>query len=155
MKLIKKTCLIGFLLATFVCVGFVLAADVIQTQESDSWDDIEVDLTKLSIRDDVLTLRFKFRNIGSEGQSLQFNYGQCYIVDEANQKKYFLLKDSDGAFLGGPKDKDWEGGRFGTVIYGGKSKGCWMKFPVPADDPQFISISIPGVFPFEGVELKQ
>jgi hypothetical protein len=138
----------------FLVFGFLAAAEVIQTQESDSWDGIELDLTSLKVRDNILTLRFKFRNTGDQGQIVQFHYKDCYIVDEKNQKKYFLLKDTDGQFIGGPKDKEWEGGRFRFDIGPGKTKGMWMKFPEPTDNPESISIFIPGVFPFEEIPLK-
>ena len=76
-------------------------------------------------------------------------------MDETNQKKYFVLKDSDGQFIGGSKDKEWEGGRFSARIGHSKSKSAWMKFPEPTDNPETITISIPGVFPFEEVELTK
>jgi len=135
-------------------LGLTAAADVIQTQESDSWDGMEADLVGVSVRNDILTLKFKFRNTGGDLQDVQFLYKDCYIVDDSNQKKYFMLKDSEGQFLGGPKDKEWEGGRFGHRIAEGGTKGCWMKFPVPADGPDTISVSIPGFFPFEEVSLQ-
>jgi len=131
----------------------LFAAEVIQTQESDTWDGMEADLVKISIGNDILTLRFKFRNGAESAHNVSFMYKDCYIVDETNQKKYFALKDSEGQFIGGPKDKEWEGGRFGMRISADGSKGCWMKFPVPADNPESISISIPGFFPFEEVKL--
>lgn len=130
------------------------AADVIQTQDSDSWDGIVADLTQINVRNDVLTLRFKIRNTGSDSPRIEFLYRDCYIVDESNQKKYFLLKDSEGQFIGGPKDKDWEGGRFSYIVEADGSKGLWIKCPVPVDNPDTISISIPGFFPFEEVSLK-
>lgn len=146
----------GFVLGSVLLVLFgtlaLFAAQVIQTQESDSWEGMEADLVKVSDSNDILTLRFKFRNTAGSDHNVSFMYKDCYIVDETNQKKYFALKDSEGQFIGGPKDKDWEGGRFGMRINPGESKGCWMKFPVPADHPESISITIPGFFPFEDVK---
>jgi len=153
MKSILKIFLIFGAALLIAGISWTAAAEVIQTQESDSWDGVEGDLIRVSVRNDILTLRFKFRNSGSDSADIQFLYKDCYIVDETNQKKYFMLKDSEGQFLGGPKDKDWDGGRFGFRIFGGSSKGCWMKFPVPADNPETISITIPGFFPFEEVGL--
>ncbi|MCG2816640.1 MAG: hypothetical protein L6425_11980 [Candidatus Aminicenantes bacterium] len=151
MKNIRKLTMSIMILAAAVVLT---AADVIQTQDSDTWDGVAADLTQISLRNDVLTLRFKIRNTGSESPRIEFLYRDCYIVDESNQKKYFLLKDSEGQFIGGPKDKDWEGGRFSYIVEADGSKGLWMKFPVPADNPDSISISVPGFFPFEEVSLQ-
>lgn len=134
--------------------GLLFAADVIQTQESDIWEGVEADLTKISVRDDILTLRFKIRNTGSSGKRLEFYYKDCYIVDTTNQKKYFPLKDSEGQFIAGPKEKEWEGGRFKIEIDPGSSAGFWVKFPVPPENPETIDIFTPGFFPFEAVSLK-
>ena len=152
----------SFLCLLFVCmitvltagIGSAAAADVIQTQESDVLGGFEADLTRVSIRDDILTFRFKIRNSGSESQVVEFYFKDCYIVDASSQKKYFPLKDSEGQFIAGPKEKDWEGGRYHVRVDGGSSAGFWMKFPVPADNPGSVDISVPGFFPFEEIELE-
>jgi hypothetical protein len=138
-----------------VLAALVFPAEVIQTQESDKWDNIELDLFGLKIRNDIITLKFKIRNTGQQIQDVQFYYKDCYIMDETNQKKYFLLKDSDGQFIGGPKDKAWSGGRFSYRIDPGKSKSLWMKFPQPTDNPKTITIVIPGVMPFEEIGISK
>jgi len=153
MKLRMKHSVFSLALVLLAGALVLFAAEVIQTQESDTWDGVEADLVKISVSNDILTLRFKFRNTAGSDHNVGFLYKDCYIVDETNQKKYFVLKDSEGQFIGGPKDKDWEGGRYGMRIYSEESKGCWMKFPVPADNPETISITIPGFFPFEEVKI--
>jgi hypothetical protein len=137
-----------------VGAGYLIAAEVIQTQESEVLEGVEADLTRLSIRNDVLTLRFKIRNSFSKTRTVEFYFKDCYIIDAANQKKYFPLKDSEGQFVGGPKEKEWEGGRFRVSIDSGSSAGFWMKFPVPADEADTLDISIPGFFPYEEISLK-
>jgi len=144
----------SILILTAAVVFIAAAADVIQTQDSDTWDGIAADLTQLSIKNDVLTLRFKIRNEGSDSPRIEFLFRDCYIVDESNQKKYFLLKDAEGQYIAGPKEKEWDGGRFSYIVEPEKTKGLWMKLPVPTDNPDTISISIPGFFPFEEVSLK-
>ena len=150
-KIIKPT----FLILLFLLMGFIINAAVIQTQESDKWDNIELDLFGLKIRNNIITLKFKIRNTGQDIRDVQFHYKDCYMIDESNQKKYFLLKDSDGQFIGGPKDKAWNGGRFSYRIDPGKSKSLWMKFPQPTDNPKTITIVVPGVMPFEEVDISQ
>jgi hypothetical protein len=134
--------------------GLLVATDVIQTQESNIWEGIEADLIKINVRNDILTLRFKIRNTDSTSHTVEFYFKDCYIVDPANQKKYFPLKDSEGQFIGGPKEKEWEGGRFYISIDAGSSAGFWVKFPVPTNNPETIDISTPGFFPFEEVSLN-
>lgn len=143
-----------FLCLMLLPLSTIMAQKVIQTQESDMWDGVAVDLTSLKVSNNIVTVKFKLRNTGAEKQSVRILYKDCYIVDEANQKKYYALKDSDGLFIAGPKDSDNDGGRFWFDIFPKKSKGMWIKFPEPTDNPDTITISLPGVPPFEEVKLK-
>lgn len=147
--------LFSVLLVLFVSAVFIYAAEVLQTQDADLWDGIEVDLTKMTVKNNVVTVKLKFRNTGTENHSVRIEYKSCYIMDEANQKKYFVLKDSDGVYIAGPQHDQSAGGRFWFEIKAGKSKNMWLKFPEPTDNPETISISIPGVSPFDEVELKK
>jgi len=149
-----KSALSVFFGIAALLLGFLTAADVIQTQESDIWGGVEADLTKISTRNDILTLRFKIRNTGNDSQRVEFYFKDCYIIDPTNQKKYFPLKDSEGQYIAGPKEKDWEGGRYKFRIDSGSSSGFWVKFPVPTENPEEIDIHIPGFFPFEEVPLN-
>ncbi|OGL48856.1 MAG: hypothetical protein A2161_11195 [Candidatus Schekmanbacteria bacterium RBG_13_48_7] len=140
-----------------VCLFAVLvyAGEVIQTQESDSWEGIQCDLTSVKVKDDIITLKFKLRNAGKEKQSVKIMFKECYIMDQKNQKKYFVLKDSDGMYIGGPNYDNNDGGRFWFDILPEKSNGIWMKFPVPVDATEEIAVSIPGMPPFEDVKLEK
>ncbi len=144
-----------FILILLVPGTILLAQKAIQTQESDLWDGIEVDLTKVSIKNSVITVKLKFRNQGIDKHSVRIEFASCYIMDEANQKKYYVLKDTDGIYIAGPQHDQDKGGRFWFTINPGKSKGLWLKFPEPTDNPETISISIPGVPPFDEVEIKK
>jgi hypothetical protein len=132
-----------------------ITSDVIQKQDSDVMDGMEAALVSLKIKNNIITMRFKAANLGEKGMNMQFYYKDCYIMDEENQKKYFLLKDADGQFIAGPKDKEWEGGRFSFWIDPGKSKRLWLKFPLPADQTKHITVVIPGFMPFEEIELSR
>ncbi len=153
-RTIKKQ-LFSVLLVLFVSTAFIHAGEVLQTQEADVWDGIEVDLTKMTIKNNIVTVKFKFRNTGADNQTVRFGYRDCYIMDETNQKKYFVLKDSDGIYIAGPQHDQSGGGRFWFEVKAGKSKNMWMKLPEPTDNPETISISIPGVSPFDEVEIKK
>jgi hypothetical protein len=139
----------------FVSAVFLFSGDVIQTQEADQWDDIEVDLNKITVKNNVVTVKFKFRNTGTEKQEITIRYKNCYIMDEANQKKYFVLKDSDEIYIAGPQYSQQYGGLFWFTIQPKKSKNMWLKFPEPTVIPKTIIISIPGIGLFEDVEIKK
>ncbi|MFQ6082730.1 MAG: hypothetical protein ACE5WD_05150 [Candidatus Aminicenantia bacterium] len=150
----KKT-LILLMTIVFIATGVIFAGKVIQTQESDTWDGLEIDLISLKIKNNVLTLKFKIRNNSSEALEPGISYQACYIMDETNQKKYYPLKDSDGNYIAGPVKYGWDGGYFQFKIKPGKSIGMWIKFPEPTDNPETITIHIPGFFPFEEVKLSK
>jgi hypothetical protein len=149
---LKKACFVLVVVIIFAA-GLIFAVEVIQTQESSLWGGVEVDLLSVQVRNNILTVKLKFRNEEEDSQKVSAYYESCYIMDETNQKKYFVLKDSDGQYIAGPKEGDHKGGYFEFKIEPSKSKGIWMKFPAPESSPETISLSIPGVFPFEEVEL--
>ena len=142
------------LMVVLFSITLLYAGDVIQTQESDTWDGVEIDLTSLKVKNKVISVKFKIRNTGSDTQSVRIDYRDCYIMDEKNQKKYYVLKDSDNNYIAGPNYDHANGGRFWYDIKPEKSKGMWMKFPEPKDETEEISISIPGMPPFEEVAIK-
>ena len=100
-------------------------------------------------------MRFKLRNAGSEKQLGDIYLDSCYIMDEVNLKKHYPLKDADGIYIAGPMFDKYRGGRFHFDLQPGKSRGVWIKFPEPTDNPETITISIPGVYPFEEIELNK
>jgi hypothetical protein len=136
----------------FVSTAVLFGGDVIQTQEAHAWDGIEVDITKITFKNNILTIKLKFRNTGTERKWVTIFYKDCYIMDEVNQKKYYLLKGSDGIYIAGPQISD---SIFAYHISPNKSKNVWLKFPEPTDNPKSIIISIPGVELFEEVEIKK
>jgi hypothetical protein len=140
--------------ATLILVGAAFAQEVLQAQSHNTLDGVEVSLLKVDVRNNIVTLRFSVKNTGSSKQTWQFNYENCYIVDETNQKKYFPLKDSDGLYIAGPFYDNNNGGRFWFDLQPNGTKGIWIKFPEPTDAPETISVFLPGVSPFEEVSLK-
>lgn len=154
MKDLKKV-FFTFLFFSLLSSPGLLAGKVIQSQDSTKWDGIQVNLTYLRIKNDILTFRFKYKNIGPNSEELYFVFRDFYIIDESNQKKFYALKDSDNNYLGGPMSSHYKGGVFEYDIEPGSSKGLWIKFPVPPDHPETITINVPGMFPFEDVVLPK
>ena len=150
-----KKKVVGITLCTVLLAVILMAAEVIQTQESDKWDGLEANLTSLTIKNNILTIKLKIHNTSDAKQEPGIYFQDCYIMDETNQKKYFALKDTDGKYIAGPVRYNRSGGYFQEAIQPSKSKGVWMKFPEPADKPESVTIYIPGFFPFEEVALSK
>ncbi len=156
MRNLAKTTIFPLIFTFMVFSGTgLLAAEVIQTQEAETWDGIEVDLTSLKVKNNIVTVKFKIKNTGSEKQNVRIEYRHCYLMDETNQKKYYILKDSDGLFIAGPNRDRGDGGRFWFAISPGKTKSMWMKFPAPVDSPETVTIALHNVIPFEDVKLPE
>jgi len=150
----KKT-LLSLSLGLLVSIGLLFCQQAIQTQSHNTEEGIEVDLTSLDIQNNVVTVKFKLRNTGTQKQDVVIYFKDSYIMDEINQKKYYGLKDTDGLYIAGPASDSNSGGRFWYSIQPGKSMGLWIKFPQPADNPASITVSLPGVSPFENVKLAK
>ncbi len=135
--------------------GLFFGQQVIQTQSHNTAEGVEVDLTSLEIQNNIVTVKFRLRNTAAQKQNVIIYFKDSYIMDEVNQKKYYGLKDTDGLYIAGPASDDNSGGRFWYNIEPGKSMGLWIKFPQPTDSPASITISLPGVSPFENVKLAK
>jgi len=68
------------------------------------------------------------------------------LVDEANKKKYFVVRDSDGKCVCSRGLKD---------IGAGETINVWARFPAPPDDVQKISIVIPHFSPLDDVPISR
>ena len=119
----------------------------IQTQETEMAG-IVAELTEAKRKDGVLTIKVNFRNTGNDATRVYIDtqhgkYEQIYVT--ADTKKYFVLKDSEGAPLA-PK-----------YIEGNPKKGekvlWWAKYPAPPAEVKKINLIIPSVLPFEDVPI--
>lgn len=145
---------IVFYLVFILVLGFgTLCAAVIQTQVSNNNENIVAELTALTLQNNIITVRIKIINKSDASNKFDFYFKDCYIIDEANQKKYYILNDSEGRCIGGPFSSDGDGGRFEFWIKSQNMMNMWAKFPMPTDNPESISISIPGFMPFEVIKL--
>jgi len=60
-----------------------------------SLDSVEVDLTSLKVKNNIVTVKFKVRNEGDEKQTVRVDYKECYIMDEEN---HIIAVIGDGSF---------------------------------------------------------
>jgi hypothetical protein len=135
------------------------AAVVIATADGEKAG-TRVDITELKrSSDNTLTLRFAMVNDGTEPISFNYNYGDpdhsvkdfnsiggVTLVDGANKKKYFVVRDTENTCLCSHGLKDIPA----------KSRGnLWAKFPAPPDNVQKISIVIPHFGPIDDVPISR
>jgi len=129
-------------------------ADVLQSQPS-SDGFFEVSLNSVKIRGEVLTVRMTLKNISGKSVKLQLYYQSVYYTDIQNKKKYFALKDSEGKYIAGPKDRNSEGGKIERYLKAEQQTIMWIKFPAPPVTTKTVDIIIPDVLPFEEVQIKR
>ena len=134
-----------------VTAGLVLqAADPIQTQMS-SDTNFEVDLMRLTVNDDVLTVVIMVRNTSGAQALFRVRISGIYYLETGAGKKYHVLKDSKDVWIAEPHGRDG----LSTYIKANGRQLYWMKFPAPPPSAKKISIVIPIVLPFENVPLPQ
>ena len=153
MKRIFSTIIMALVIGTmFSLPGY--AQEAIQTQPS-SDGNFEASLIGAKVRREVLTIKIKVKNITTKNKKLEFSYKSAYYTDIKNKKKYFALKDSEGKYIAGPQDRDSYGGQISRYLNSGTQTIIWIKFPAPPETADTIDIIIPGILPFEEIEIKK
>jgi hypothetical protein len=103
-------------------------------------------------KDGVLSIKLRLRNTGSAVQRVEIissrNY-ETYYLSAAN-KKYFILKDSDGTYL--TPTADGFGG-LAADIGGGGQYTWWAKFPAPPAEVKAVTLYTPIAPPLEDIPL--
>lgn len=126
----------------------IQAAAPIQIQETEI-SGVTAELTECKRAEGVLTVKVRFKNTSDEKVwfSIDTHHGDYdgfYVTAES--KKYFVLKDSDGAPLA-PKylgNKDLNKNEI--ILW-------WAKFPAPPASVKKINLIIPRVPPFDDVPI--
>jgi hypothetical protein len=123
-------------------------AGVIQTQETNS-QGVVADLTECKRKDGVLTVKLGFRN--TSGGTVTFytsrldDYDKVYVA--ADNKKYFILRDSEKEPLSGKTDGN-------VSLNPGQSWHWWAKFPAPPATVKSINLLTPVASPFDDVPIS-
>ena len=104
----------------------------------------------------VLKLRFSFANTSNSGEYIEFGnaFAQedadtgtvagVYLTDALRQKKYFVLRESDGKALCS---------RGITRIGPGESLELWANFPAPPQNSLLVTVHVPMVPPIGEVPI--
>jgi hypothetical protein len=153
------TFLIVFLVLPLVLLRSVCSAQtaaaptgVIQTQETNS-EGVVGELIECRRSEGVLTIKVKFRNNSDKSVSLTFVHWGAAGVDlpkfyvTAGNKKYFTLKDSDGAVLSS------NGADNDASIAPGRTYLWWGKYPAPPAEVKKINFMMPVTAPFEDIPI--
>jgi hypothetical protein len=124
------------------------AGAVIQTQEVNGAAGLVAELTEATREDGVLTVKLRLRNGGTADVNKSFETGhgryELFYVTAENQK-YFILKDSEGAPLA-PVYLEAQLGPGATTTW-------WGKFPAPPAGVAEFDFVMPDVPPFENVPI--
>jgi hypothetical protein len=132
---------------TTASTGTVASATVLQVQEVNE-PGMLAELTEVTRKDGVLTVKIRFRNTGTDVLHHAFEtghgaYDRFYVT--AGTQKYFVLKDTEGEPLA-PKYLD-------VNLDPGATSTWWAKFPAPPASETTIDLVIPDAPPFEDVPI--
>ena len=121
-----------------------------------SWDGVTVHVMRLVRKHGILTLKIAAVNSGTAPQRIIFDFtgdNACYLVDEENGTKYFVLTDKGGTPLA--SGNEWVRGGHGIMrdVAPGKTLRVWMKFPAPPPEVKSISIFLNETEPIEDVPI--
>lgn len=114
---------------------------------------ITVAIQELKRSSNTLTLKIAIINQSKNDFAFGYNFGEgnefgsiggIHLIDAANKKKYFVVRDTDGACACS---------RGITNIFVGSQSVLWAKFPAPPDDVQKITVEIPHFPPLEDVPV--
>jgi hypothetical protein len=107
------------------------------------------------------TLTLRFAMINDSDKKLDFGYnfveesnhikdfnsvGGIHLIDPVGKKKYFVIRDTEGACVCSRNLKD---------INPGSRANLYAKFPAPPEGVQKITIEIPHFIPMEDVPISQ
>ena len=113
---------------------------------------VVADVTECQRKDGVLSVKVLFRNTGTEKKSLDLiearGYEKYYVT--AANKKYFILKDSEGTYL------TPQASGFGNLSVGLEAGGrytWWAKYPAPPTEVKAVTLYTPVAAPLEDIAV--
>jgi len=114
---------------------------------------ITATIQELKRSSNTLTLKFVMANKSNQSFATYYNFFETqahsvdgiHLIDPVGKKKYFVVRDSDGACVCS---------REVQAIAPGAQSVLWAKFPAPPEDVQKITVEIPHFPPFEDVPVS-
>jgi hypothetical protein len=128
-------------------------AGVIQTQETNQAG-LMGELTECRRSEGVLTIKVRFRNTSTKPSHLRLTNWNAAGDNEkfyvtAGNKKYFMLKDSEGTYLSSNSASNG----VEVNLEPGQTFLWWAKYPAPSADVKKINFMMPVTPPFEGIPI--
>jgi hypothetical protein len=130
------------------------SADVIQSQDMNT-SGVVGEVIQCRRAEGVLSIRVRFRNNSNKE-------ARVYVVDNsefekvyatAANKKYFILKDSEGNYLTPAPDYNCGGRGVCAKLAPGDTYTWWAKFPAPGTDVKKLNLMTPAGPPFEDIPI--
>jgi hypothetical protein len=107
---------------------------------------------------DSVTVKWRYRNatnasikLSKGGSAWRDSYqltADAFFIDPVNKKKYLVITDDQRLPLSS-KHGDWQG----VSLEPGQTLNAWAKLPAPPADVETITVTLPGVAPFERVPV--
>src|SRR5205823_5305832 len=97
----------------------------------------------------TLTVRWQYRNKGTRTVSVGTGRDvaeKSYLVDQANKKKYLVVRDAENVPVSASHHAD---------VRAGSTLGTWAKFPAPPDTVEKISVIVAHAPPFDDVPIAK
>ena len=111
------------------------------------------ELTKVATVGQIMTVQF---NVQPQAGGTIFISGlpidDVAVIDDATLQRYGVLKDDSGRPLASPLQSEGKTLRLDSSK-SGQSVVVWLKFPALPADSKTISITIPEVAPFDGIQV--
>lgn len=115
------------------------------------WPGVVVQLTEFARKGTALSAKLRFTNNGNKDIRPDFYYRDTYVLDE-NNKKYEVLKDEKGGYIGSVSSgyNYW----WGESIEPGASRTVWMRFEAPPAGVRTMTLQVGGLDPFEEIRIQ-
>ena len=116
------------------------------------------EITECRRKEGVLTIKARFRNTSNKNSHLTLihyppsgDHERFYLT--AGNKKYFILKDSEGTYLSSNSVGNDVGNSVEVKLEPGQTFLWWAKYPAPSADVKKINLMMPVTAPFEDVPI--
>lgn len=112
------------------------------------------DMTRAHVTGQVLTVQFNVR--GEQGRGVRVNsvpLDQISLIDDASAQSYSLLQEDNGRYMAAPLSSSGTNLRLSSQR--DDAVVVWLKYPAPPETTQTLSLTIPGVGPFDGFAVTR
>ncbi|HTS30242.1 MAG TPA: hypothetical protein VMH81_30430 [Bryobacteraceae bacterium] len=129
------------------------AASAALKTEDTNIDGVTAEVTECTRKDGVLSVKVRFRNTSGGAKKVDFFAGHDYekYYVSAASKKYFILKDTEGAYLT-PAASSFGG--LSVNLQAGGQYTWWAKYPAPPADIKAVTLYTQVAAPLEDIPVS-